>query len=144
MANKAIVLSGLFLLLLGSCAVATAVLRPTVDTAVTNLVEEVYEDAPLDDAMEVYTIIRNGKSRGWMPVALLLICLIAIGSILAYLRLSPEFYKRKTSWLREMKKGKSQKRPQPQSWVVQQPPTLQPPDDVSMLPDGSNSNHWSR
>lgn len=128
---------------LGSCAVVSAVMRPTVDTVANRVIDEHYEDDPLDDAMQVYTTIRNDNSRGWMAFALFL---VATGGVLAYLfflRLKPEYLKRKISLLREARKGRSNS-PGQRSWVVQPPPTLPRVNEVPMLTDGHDEDDRNR
>jgi len=145
MVNKLIGLGLLLVVILGSCAVSAAVMRPTVDTAVTQIIENEYEQQPLEDAILVYTTIRGGNSRGWMAFAGFLVVCVGVGAYLVFLRLKPEYLKRQVSLLREMRRGNKPEQGQgPRSWVVPQSPTLPRVEDAPMLTDGTEDrrNTW--
>lgn len=146
MVNKLIALGLLLMVGLGSCAVMSAVMRPTVDTVANRVIDEHYKDDPLDDAIRVYTTVRDGNSRGWMAFALFLVAGSGVLAYLFFLRLQPDYLKRKISLLRELRRGKQHDRNQsPRSWVVQPPPTLPRVDEVPMLTDGRDEdgrNRW--
>jgi len=142
MMNKLIALGALLLLFLGSCAVATAVLSPTVDSVALNLVDHATQADPLGDAMKVYETVGGGNGRTWAPIALTLIVVAVIGSVLAYLKLKPERDKQARHLLREQKRGLGGQRPStPRSWVVPTAPTLPRVDELPMLPDGNDDGN---
>lgn len=142
MMNKLIALGGILILLLGGCAVVTAVLRPTADNAVNQIVDHAFNDDPLNDAVKVYETIGGGNGRTWAPIALTLIVVLVGGGVLAYLKFAPEHAKQKRHLLREQKRGL---RPSasPRSWVVPQAPALPRAEELPLLPDHTgDSNNW--
>lgn len=142
MMNKLIALGLLLMIGLGSCAIVAAVMRPTVDTVANRVVDEHYEENPLDDAMRVYHTVSEGNSRGWMAFALFLVVVGGVLAYLVFLRLKPEYLKRKISLMREARKVSSAGQ---RSWVVQQPPTLPRVSEAPMLTDGREEdgrNRW--